>query len=256
MEIKLTHNGKEYIADLHEPLDISIPLEHDNTPIAFGAPAYHATPLKAGSFIGSLEEGSSVNFYNLKINPHGNGTHTESVRHIDLRGKSILETLQKQHHIAKLITVKPLQKANKDLVVTRSLLDVKKQDLQNISALVIRTKPNRKTKKTKNYTNTNPIYFDPKLLSFLSQHIDHLLIDVPSVDREQDGGRLKGHKAFWQTNDDIALDKTITEMVYVDNKIKDGLYLLNIQIIPVVIDASPSRPVLYVLREAKCLQSQ
>jgi len=158
--------------------------------------------------------------------------------------------LQKQHHIAKLITVRPQQKSNKDLVVTRSSLGIKKQDLQDISALVIRTKPNKKTKKTKNYTNTNPIYFDHKLLSFLSKHIDHLLIDLPSVDREQDGGKLKGHKAFWQTNDQIALDKTITEMVYLDNKIKDGLYLLNIQIIPVVIDVSPSRPVLYVLREA------
>lgn len=250
MEITLLHNQIKYKANLDKPLDISIPLEHEKSPIAFGAPKYKATPLEAGSFIGSLEAGSPVNFYNIEINPHGNGTHTESVKHIDQRGKNILETLDKQHHVAKLITAKPHQKANKDLVVNKASLDISKNDLEGITALVIRTKPNRQSKKKKNYTGKNPIYFDTRLLKFLSKHIEHLLIDVPSVDREHDGGKLSGHKAFWQVNGELALDKTITEMIFVDNKIKDGLYLLNIQIIPVVIDASPSRPVLYKLQEA------
>ena len=249
MEVILTHNKKKFSTDLDKPLDISIPLSHHDTPIAFGAPKYSARPLVAGSFVGCLEEGSPVNFYNIEINPHGNGTHTESVKHIDKRGKNILETLVKQHHIAKLITVNPQTKTNGDLVVDRRALSIKKKDLEDISALIIRTKPNRKTKKQKNYTGKNPIYFDASLLKFISLHIDHLLIDVPSVDKEEDGGKLKGHKAFWQVNNELALQKTITEMIYVDNTIKDGLYLLNIQIIPVVIDVSPSRPVLYELQE-------
>ena len=38
---------------------------------------------------------------------------------------------------------------------------------------------------------------------------------------------------------------TITELIYVPNEIKDGLYLLQIQIASLEIDASPSKPVLY-----------
>ena len=41
------------------------------------------------------------------------------------------------------------------------------------------------------------------------------------------------------------LDKTITELVYVHDSIKDGEYILQIQIISLENDASPSKPILY-----------
>ncbi|HMK07274.1 MAG TPA: hypothetical protein VK476_07070, partial [Flavobacterium sp.] len=81
--------------------------------------------------------------------------------------------------------------------------------------------------------------------------IEHLLIDLPSVDKEHDEGKLLAHKAFWnvtnvnELNDDARLNATITEMIFVADNVKDGSYLLNLQIVSFENDASPSKPVLY-----------
>jgi hypothetical protein len=75
--------------------------------------------------------------------------------------------------------------------------------------------------------------------------IEHLLIDLPSVDRESDGGFMKAHRAFWFKGDEARMHATITEMVYVPNSIIDGEYLINIMVAPFGNDASPSKPVLY-----------
>jgi hypothetical protein len=77
--------------------------------------------------------------------------------------------------------------------------------------------------------------------------IRHLLLDLPSVDREEDGGQLLAHKAFWQYPHNTRTDATITEMVYVPNELRDGLYLLNLQTISLDLDASPSKPVVYAV---------
>ena len=77
--------------------------------------------------------------------------------------------------------------------------------------------------------------------------IKHLLIDLPSVDKEKDNGELKGHKAFWNYNGKLRKDCTITEFIYVSNKIEDGTYFLNLQIAPFENDATPSKPILYVI---------
>jgi len=42
-------------------------------------------------------------------------------------------------------------------------------------------------------------------------------------------------------------NKTITEMIFVPNKIKDGNYLLQLQVINFSGDAAPSRPIIYPL---------
>ena len=79
--------------------------------------------------------------------------------------------------------------------------------------------------------------------------VKHLLIDLPSVDKEKDEGALKAHKAFWDVNGKTRKDCTITEFIYVPNKIADGTYFLNLQIAPFENDATPSKPVLYTLIE-------
>ena len=79
------------------------------------------------------------------------------------------------------------------------------------------------------------------------------MIDLPSVDKEKDDGKLLAHKAFWNVtdvnnlNDDARLDCTITEMIFVHDEVKDGTYLLNLQIASFENDASPSKPILYAI---------
>lgn len=249
MLIQIQIADKQYSCDLKKGLDISIPLVSDGGVVAFGADPYTAQPFSSGEFVGSLNAGAPVNFYNIFINPHGNGTHTETVNHIDKRGHSIYDTLKQSHFITQLITITPNQRDNGDRVIEEEqFYNIKILELAQ--ALVIRTTPNTTTKLTQNYTGTNPCYIDYKFIQQLNKtNVDHLLIDIPSVDREVDGGKLSAHNAFWNTEDNLQLKKTITEMVYIDNDILDGLYLLNLQTISVDIDASPSKPILYALNE-------
>ena len=115
-------------------------------------------------------------------------------------------------------------------------------------ALVIRTLPNAKSKLTCRYSGTNPAYFHHEAIQhFVKNGVKHLLVDLPSVDREEDGGKLLAHKAFWNYPENPRTDCTISELIYVPDKVPDGNYLLNIQITALEMDASPSKPVLYEL---------
>ena len=98
-----------------------------------------------------------------------------------------------------------------------------------------------------------PPFFSIEAMEYVSElGISHLLVDIPSVDRTFDEGKLSAHHIYWKVKqgshkvdkNDHSLN-TITEMVYINNKIEDGLYLLNLQIAPFVSDAAPSRPVIF-----------
>ena len=83
MKIQFNHNKITFEADLSKPISIAIPLkEGTDAPNCFYAPLMEVSPVVAGDFIGSTAEGGLVNFKNIRLNPHGNGTHTECVGHI------------------------------------------------------------------------------------------------------------------------------------------------------------------------------
>jgi len=250
MLIFLNHQDKTYQADLSKPLDISIPLKVDQQVNCFYAPLYETAPVVAGDFIGSTAQGGVVNFFNVKINPHGNGTHTECVGHIAKEKYTINASLKKFHYIAIVISVYPTEAKNGDRIIFREQLkDLIKPG--EVDALIIRTLPNDELKLRRNYSGSNPTYLDHNATKYLVEcGIKHLLIDLPSVDREEDGGKLLSHKAFWQFPSEIRKNCTITELIYVPNEIKDGLYLLNVGIASFEIDVSPSKPVLYNLNPA------
>jgi len=114
------------------------------------------------------------------------------------------------------------------------------------NALIIRTLPNTANKIHKQYSNTNWPYLTQEAAIYIrNQDIEHLLIDLPSIDKEKDEGKLLAHKAFWNYPEAPRDQATITEMIYVDNAVKDGLYVLNLQIAAFENDATPSKPILY-----------
>lgn len=76
--------------------------------------------------------------------------------------------------------------------------------------------------------------------------INHILVDIPSVDREEDGGKLEAHRRFWM--DGRAKKCTITELIYVPDSVPDGIYVLNLQTASIQSDAIPSKPILYQVR--------
>jgi len=145
---------------------------------------------------------------------------------------------------AELITVAP-ERLDSDFVISEKQLKYA-LGKKKCEALIIRTLPNTKEKVNKDYSNTNPPYLSEAAAQFLvAKNILHLLIDLPSVDREKDEGKLIAHKTFWNVDGSIRYNATITELVYVEDAIKDGSYLLNLQVAPFENDSAPSRPILF-----------
>lgn len=246
MKAIIALNNKEIKVDFSKPIDISIPLENKKGALAWYVDNPIIEPVVDGNFIGSVAKGASTNFNKVTFHPHANSTHTECVGHITTAFYSVNKCLKTFFFLAELISIKP-EKLNNDLVITKRLLQKAIQN-KNIDALVIRVLPNEKDKLNRNYSNTNPPYLLEEAAIYLREiEIKHLLIDLPSVDKEKDDGKLVAHKAFWDFDNELRLDATITEFIYVENQVKDGSYLLNLQIASMENNASLSKPILYEL---------
>lgn len=247
MKATLQIRGTLYTVDLSKPFDISIPLQAGaKNPLAWyiGKPEIH--PVKMDGWVGSVKEGASVNFNNIYFNPHAHGTHTESVGHISETVHSVNSSLDQYFFLTEVLSVAPENHGDDLVISAKQLIDL--IGTKKPEAVVIRTMPNTVAKKSRNYNNTNWPYLQEQAATFLREiGVKHLLIDLPSVDKERDDGALLAHKAFWRYPKQLRLDATITEFIYVPNKVKDGTYLLNLQTAPFENDATPSRPVLYKL---------
>jgi len=244
--------------DLSKPIDISIPITNtDANPIAWYIEKPVIEPVKFDEWVGKVSLGmSSTNFNNIQFNPHGHGTHTECLGHITHDFYSVNQSLKKFFFIAELISVEP-ELIGDDRIITKNAIE-KALNGKIPEAIIIRTLPNNTSKLSKKYSHTNPPFLAEDAAGFICESgIQHLLIDLPSVDKERDEGKLLAHKAFWNVTDvknlnaDARLDCTITEMIYVANNVLDGSYLLNLQIASFENDASPSKPILYSILEVK-----
>ncbi len=241
--MKFYVSKNEFIESKH-PIDISIPFGAEGR----GVRAWYVeppliTPVQSADYIGSVYQGGSTNFRDISFNPHGHGTHTECVGHITNTVYSINDRLKEFHFLAELVSVSPIKRGD-DWVITKNCLSTFL--FEKVEALVIRTLPNHADKVNCNYSNSNPPYFDVECNElFKKWGVQHLLVDLPSVDRESDGGQLLMHNAFWDTSVDETSTRTITELIFVPSVVEDGSYLLNLQVASIVNDAAPSRPVLF-----------
>lgn len=244
--------------------DISIPLRfNEPQPTFFGAAPASAEAITAGSFVGDVRHGGSCNCSTHTLAPHCNGTHTECVGHITQERLSVRDLALRHFSAALLVSVTPEPSSDvpSDYVISLAALQaaVAHATLSDYQALVVRTLPNDSSKLTRNYdAGSMPPYFTPDAMQYVvEQGVDTLVVDLPSIDRAQDGGRLAAHRIFWgmpagSTSVDSVTRKhaTITEMAYIDGTVRDGAYLLNLQVAPFMIDAAPSRPILLPLSPA------
>lgn len=250
MILQLIINGKTYKVDSEEPLEITIPLKNGDEQVScFHIPPYSSEPLVAGSFIGDRSQGGSVNCSLISVYPHGNGTHTECVGHISDEKYSIYNCLKESIFPADLISIHLETNSEGDTFLSKNELEKKLSRVQS-KCLIIRSKPNGKEKLTKDYSGKNPPYIQPEAMkSIVDANIEHLIVDIPSVDKEEDDGKLRSHHIFWNYPEKPRTHCTITELVYVPEDIVDGLYMVNIQTGAYDVDASPSRIALYRLVE-------
>jgi kynurenine formamidase len=252
MKATIQHNNTTFQVDLSKPIDISIPLSNtEANPLAWYIDKPIIEPVKFDEWVGKVSSGmSSTNFNNIHFNPHGHGTHTECLGHITQDFYSINQSLKQFFFLAELVSVQP-EEQGEDLVITKEQIQTALNG-KSPEAIVIRTLPNENGKLSRKYSHTNPPYLSEDAALFMRESgIQHLLIDLPSVDKEKDKGKLLAHKAFWNVKDvknlntDARMAATITEMIYVADEVRDGSYLLNLQIASFENDASPSKPMLY-----------
>ena len=267
----LTIDGRG--VELGRPIDISIPLKFNGPqPNAFGVQRAVSEPCQAGDMVGDTRHGGSCNFEQYTFIPHCNGTHTECVGHITHQRISISECLRDVIVPAVLVSVNVADAdevgesyvvpfGNGDRVITRGSLsnalitngELAGRDAAGPMALIVRTLPNHDSKLTRAYGESPlPPYFTTEAMEYVVEAgFSHLLVDVPSIDRMNDKGKLSNHRIFWnvdqgsfETKQGTRVGSTITEFIYVPEQVADGEYALNLQIAPFAADASPSRPLL------------
>lgn len=268
MKLSIEINNKNYSVDVSAPLEISIPVNFNaEQPNTYDVELATSLPYQAGDIIGDTRQGGSCNFEKVTLIPHCNGTHTECVGHITDERIYINDVLKNIFMIGELISIEPVN-ADKtkenynpslntaDKVITKESIESKIKNNSDAKALMIRTLPNDDSKKIRRYMQNEPPFFSNDAMSYINElGIEHLLVDLPSVDRTFDEGKLSNHHIFWnvkQESHDVEKNnhslKTITEMIYASNEITDGKYLVSIQIPDWKSDAAPSRVFLYNLQ--------
>lgn len=249
MTISFQYNGHVYSADVAKSIALHIPMQNGKQVNCFYAPYFQTEPFRMGNFVGSIAQGAPVNFYDVKINPHGNGTHTECVGHITDKLYNVYEYIQPYFGLAQLVSCYPQKMENGDKIISAELL--KQLNIKDdVQAIIVRTLPNNNDKLMQQYSGSNPTYFTTDALEYLVQkNFTHLLVDLPSIDREEDGGKLAAHKIWWQYNQpNTRYNCSITELVYAPSAVLDGLYLLSLTFPPFGLDAAPSSVLLFEIQ--------
>lgn len=267
MNARLEVAGREISVDLARPFDLSIELDFQGPQVRhFGAPRASAQPLSVPGFSGSVKRGASCNCESITLVPHCNGTHTECAGHLTREAMHAHRIVPRHFVPALLLSVTPMAASETresthphpqphDRLVTDGALRAGWPATLPFApqALVIRTLPNEAAKRARDYTDMTPAYLTREAAHFLVERgIEHLLIDLPSIDRAHDEGRLTAHRVFFGLSaGEAALARaarsqcTVTELAYVPDEAVDGPYLLSLQVPALGGDAVPSRPLLY-----------
>jgi arylformamidase len=264
--------GRRFQVDFGKPASIAIPLDFAGPqPSCFGAPAAVAKALAVDGFVGDTRSGGSCNCAVLTLAPHCNGTHTECVGHLTDERIAVSERLPGGVELALVVTVAPVRAGDvaedsdpapqpDDRLVTAAALRAAlgRHDGDAPTALVVRTAA-RGEDPFRAYRGPAPApYLSRQAAAFLvEREIGTLVLDLPSADRADDGGKLTAHRIFFglppgsrSAHDARRPRASITELAWVGPAVADGLYLLDLQIPPFASDAAPSRPLLYAVRPA------
>jgi len=272
LDLEITTYGRRWRAEASAPVDLAITLQFPGPQPRFCAvePAC-AKPLRAGGFTGAVTSGASCNCGVYTLSPHCHGTHTECVGHVTDNAAALAGLTPVPPALAVLVSISPEsvgrvavepvgRHSATDPVVTRALLAgaAARWVRDPWTALVVRTLPNDPGKRYRQYSGPCPApYFTADAMHWVVERgVTSLVVDLPSLDRAEDGGALTAHRIYWGLPPDV-LDAhqarrgraLVTELAYVPERVPDGLYLLDLHVPAFAADAAPSRPVLYPVTE-------
>ena len=270
MKTEFIYQNKTWQIDFAKGEYIGIPLSPNSGPLFYSNRPVNSATLVSSGFKGSVRAGGSCNVESICVTPHCNGTHTEGSGHISSAATPVQDLIDPAPCSALLISLEttPAESSNEHYnhplpvdypLISRKSLQAKYTELAVATelhkALIIRSLPNPKSRQTRNY-NKQPVYplLSTEALEWLSQkNLHHLLIDTPSLDFSADNGQLLNHRIWWgmqtgSSGQDKAITRSITEMIYVKNTIKDGYYWLEINLSTLRSDACLSNPRIYPLK--------
>lgn len=268
MKARIQLQGGEVLTELSQPIDIAINLDFSAAqPRHFGAPSAGTRPLCVPGFSGSVAQGASCNCNVITLIPHCNGTHTECVGHLTIERLDACRQVPPGLLPALLLSVEPVDAHNTaettdpapqpgDKLITRRAIEHNWPKVLQFEpqAVVIRTFPNDTGKLGRDYSDSTPPYLTREAAEFLvARRIEHLVVDLPSIDRAHDEGRLTTHRVFFglprgskSLHTAGRPGATVTELAFIPDEVADGPYLLQIQVPAIGGDAVPSRPLLYM----------
>ena len=265
MKTTVDIGGRGVTVDLSSPVSLALELDFGSAqPQHFGAPPATSRPFVSPGFNGSVATGASCNCNVITVIPHCNGTHTECAGHLTREPYDAYRVVPTDLIPALVVSVEPVaandasagtestdptpQKT--DTLITRYALERHWRTGLPFAprALIVRTG-------YKAVPGTSAAYLTREAATLLVERsIDHLVIDLPSIDRDHDQGRLTAHRTFFglppashSLADATRRSATITELAHVPPGVSAGPCLLAIQVPAWRGDAVPSRPLLYSL---------
>lgn len=247
MKIKVEVASKICTVDLNAPFaDLSMAVSDVARAWYIDAPSFN--PVILGDWKGSVELGGAVNFFSIDFNPHAHGTHTETAGHITKERHSVNKHFNQPFSLA--LVLYPLVEHGMVSMqnFAKAWQEAEEADgTKGVESIILKTDCGN-ANLTRNYSSSNWPFLDAEIGAFLrTKGINHLIIDQPSVDKEEDGGALACHRSFWGPTPEQSLHRTITELAHIPDHVSPGNYLLNLQVAPFDNDAAPSRPLLYEL---------
>jgi len=269
MNAELTIGGQKIRAALDRGVSLAIAVEFGQPgPRHFGVGAPSSLPFSVGSFSGSVATGASANCATVTLTPHCQMTHTESVAHLTREAGDAWRVVPRGLLPAVVVSVLPEparessestdpQPWGTDTLITRRRLRAAWPMGRMVDpvAAIIRTLPNDAGKRSRDYTDLIPPYLTREAVEWLvEKRIDHLVLDVPSLDRTHDDGHMVGHRLFFglppgsSARGDAARSRaTITELAFIPDEVADGPCVLSLAVPAIGGDAVPSQPIVYPL---------
>ena len=269
MIAELSFGGQKLRAALDRGVSLAIAVEFGAPgPRHFGVGAPASRPFSVGNFSGSVATGASANCSTITLTPHCQMTHTESVAHLTREAGDAWRVVPRGPMPAVVVSVVPEQarESNEttdpqpfatDTLISKRRLRAAWPMTRMVDpvAAIIRTLPNDSAKRTRDYSDLVPPYLTREAVEWLiEKRIEHLVLDVPSLDRTHDEGHLIGHRLFFglppgsSTRGDAARSRaTITELAFVPDEVPDGPCVLALAVPAIGGDAVPCQPIVYPL---------
>lgn len=248
-------------------LDASLPILPDGaTPRAFGLPAATEAPVPiGGGRVLRVRAGASVNCDGLHLHPHGDGSHLECAAHIlaedDPRAAAAKATLAAASPLwcGLLVDVRavPLGESGEtyagthapdDAVISAAALAPALTAARargpglRYDALILRVQA-APVEDDVDFSGRNPPYPTDQAATLLAAEDARLLVlDLPSLDREDDGGTTPNHRAWWGLGPgrSARLDRLVFELARLPAGLDPGPVAVHLGAAPLRSDAVPA----------------